>query len=110
VDVPKVVRKPPGKEPAGSWGQRCRTLYGDFDVAVEDAAADEVAGRAMAEPDGGGNAAWVARQEEADADPSFAGSAGYTLGRTPTVLVLDQRDRSALQGRMMLAGLMRCRS
>jgi hypothetical protein len=64
----------------------------------------------MAEPDGGGNAAWIARQEEADADPSFAGAAGYTLGRTLTVLVLDQRDRSALQGRMMLAGLMRCRS
>jgi hypothetical protein len=86
------------------------TLYGDFDTAVEDAAADEVAGRAMAEPPGGGDAAWVARREEADADPSFAGSAGYTLGRTLTVLVLDQRDRSALQGRMMLAGLMRCRS
>ena len=25
-----VVRKPPGKEPAGSWSQRCRTLYGDY--------------------------------------------------------------------------------
>ena len=64
----------------------------------------------MAEPDGSGNEARGALQQESDADPSFAGSAGYTLGRTLTLLVLDQRDRSALQGWMMLGVLMRYRS
>ena len=63
----------------------------------------------MAKPDGGGNEARGAWQQEPDAGPSFAGSAGYTLGRTLTLLVLDQRDRSALQGWMMMGGLMRCR-
>jgi hypothetical protein len=46
----------------------------------------------MVKPDGGGNEAWGAWQQERDADASFAGSAGYTLGRTLTLLVLDQRD------------------
>jgi hypothetical protein len=90
--------------------ERCRTLYGDFDVAVDDAAAGDVAGTAIVEPDGSGNEARGALQQESDADPSFAGSAGYTLGRTLTLLVLDQRDRSALQGRMMVREFMRCRS
>jgi hypothetical protein len=64
----------------------------------------------MMKPDGGGNEVRGAWQQEPDTDPSFAGSAGYALGRTLTLLILDQRDRSALQGRMMLGGLMRCRS
>ena len=71
---------------------------------------DDIAGGAVVKPDSGGNEARGAWQEEPDADPSFAGSAGYTLGRTLRLLVLDQRDRSALQGRTMLGGLMRCRS
>ena len=85
-------------------------LYGDFGVAVDDAGFGEVSGRAIVKPDGGGNEARGAWQQETDADASFTGWAGYPLGRTLTVLVLDQRDRSALQGRMMLGGLMRCRS
>jgi hypothetical protein len=64
----------------------------------------------MVKPDGGGNEARGTWQQERGADPSFAGSAGYTLGRTLTLLVLDQRDRSVLQGRMMRLGLMKYRS
>jgi hypothetical protein len=79
-------------------------------MAVEDAAADDVAGAAIAELRGGGNGARVARRQEADADPGFAGLARYKLGRALPLLVLDRRDRSALQGRMTLRGLMRCRS
>jgi hypothetical protein len=78
-------------------------------MAVEDAAADDVTGRAVVKPRGGGNGARVAWRQEADADPGFAGLARYKLGRA--LALLDQRDRSALQRRMMLAaGLMRCRS
>ena len=36
-------------------------LYGDFDTAVEDGAADDVAGGVIAEPGGGGDEAPVAR-------------------------------------------------
>ena len=80
-------------------------------MAVEDAAADDVTGRAVVKPRGGGNGARVAWRQEADADPGFAGLARYKLGRALALLVLDQRDPSALQRRMMLAaGLMRCRS
>jgi hypothetical protein len=86
-----------------------RPPHSIFDAAVDDAGADDVAGGAIVEPDGGGNEAWGAWQQEPDAERSFAGSAGYALGRTLTLLVLDQRDRSVLQGRMMLGGVMRCR-
>jgi hypothetical protein len=48
---PKASRK----EPAGSWA-RCRTIYGDFDVAVGDGAADDVARRAI-----GGAGRWWQR-------------------------------------------------
>ena len=58
-----VVRKPAGKEPAGCGAPRCRRLYGDFDTAVEDAAADNVAGGVIAEPRGGGGGARVAGQQ-----------------------------------------------
>jgi hypothetical protein len=58
-----VVRKPAGKEPAGCGAQRCCRLYGDFDTAVEDAAADNVAGGVIAEPRGGGGGARVAGQQ-----------------------------------------------
>ena len=44
-----VVRKPSGKEPAGCGPQRCSRLYGDFDRAVEDAAADDMAGGVIAD-------------------------------------------------------------
>jgi hypothetical protein len=102
-----VVRKPSGEEPAGCGAQRCRRLYGDFDAAVEDSAAGDVAGGATAEPRGGGGEARVARQEECEADLGFA---GCRLGRALPRLVLDQRDRSAQRRRMRLPGLMRCRS
>jgi len=57
-----VVRKPSGKEPAGCGPPRCRSLYGDFDTAVEDAAADDVAGGVIAELRGGSDGARVAGQ------------------------------------------------
>ena len=41
-----VVRKPPGKEPAGFRSQRSRTHYGDFDAAL----AEVVAGNVGDEP------------------------------------------------------------
>jgi hypothetical protein len=44
------------------WPQRCRRLYGDFDTAVEDAAADDVAGGVIAEPRGGSDGARVTGQ------------------------------------------------
>ena len=102
-----VVRKPSGKEPAGYGPQRCRRLYGDFDTAVEDAAADDVAGGVIAEPHGGGDGAWVAGQQGSAADPRLV---GWWLGRALSRPVLDQRDRSGQQRRMRLPGLMRCRS
>lgn len=55
------VRKPSGKEPAGCRLEGCRRLYGDLDVAGEEAAADEVAGGVIAEPRGGGDEARGAR-------------------------------------------------
>ena len=68
-----VVRKPSGKEPAGCGPQRCRRLYGDFDTAVEDAAADDVASGVVAEPHGGSDGARVAGQQGSEADPRLAG-------------------------------------
>src|SRR5579863_5834402 len=68
-----VVRKPPGKEPAGCGAQRCRTLYGDFTATLEDTGADEMSGGASAEPRGGGNEGRVARQQESEADLGFTG-------------------------------------
>ena len=56
-----VVRKPSGKEPAGCGPQRCRSLYGDFDTAVEDAAADNVPGGVMVELRGGSDGVRVAK-------------------------------------------------
>jgi hypothetical protein len=82
-----VVRKPSGKEPAGCGPQRCRRLYGDFDTAVEDAAADDMAGGVIAEPRGGIDGARVAGQEGAEADPQLAGCwFGQALSRP----VVDQ--------------------
>ena len=82
-------------------------LYGDFDTAVEDAAADDVAGGVIAEPRGGGEEVGVAGQQESEADLGLAGCcSGLALSRP----ALDQRDRSAQQRRMRLPGFMRCRS
>ena len=67
-----VVRKPSGKEPAGSGRRWCRLLYGDFAAADEDAAGDEVGGEAIAEPGGGGEEAGVGREQECEADRGFA--------------------------------------
>ena len=89
-----VVRKPSGKEPAGRGPQRCRRLYGDFGTAVEDAAADDVAGGAIAEPHGGSDGARVAGHQGSEADP---GLAGCWFGRALSRPVLDQRDRSGQQ-------------
>ena len=89
------------------WPQRCRRLYGDFDTAVDDAAADDGAGGVIAAPRGGSDGAWVAGQQGSEADPRLA---GCWLGRALSRPVLDQRDRSGQQGRMRLPGLMRCRS
>jgi len=102
-----VVRKPSGKEPAGCGPQRCRRLYGDFDTAAEEAAADDVAGGVIAEPHGGSDGARVAGQQGSEADPRLA---GCWLGRALSRPVLDQRDSSGQQWRMTLPGLMRCRS
>jgi hypothetical protein len=102
-----VVRKPSGKEPAGCGGQRWRTLYGDFDAAVEDSGADDVAGGAIVERRDGGDEVRVARQRECEAD---LGVAECGLGQALLRPAADQRDRSALQRRMLLLGLMRCRS
>jgi hypothetical protein len=95
-----------GKEPAGSGAQRCGTLYGDFEVGLCDAAAGDVADGPIAERGGGGNEARVARQQEVEAE---FGVAECGLGQALPRPAVDQRDRSA-QRRMMLAGLMRCRS
>jgi hypothetical protein len=89
-----VVRKPSGKEPAGSGPQRCRRLYGDFGAAVADAAADEVAGAVIAEPRGAGNEARMTQERGSEAD---LGLARCWLGRALSWPVLDQRDRSARQ-------------
>jgi hypothetical protein len=48
---------PSGKEPAGCGPQRSRRLYGDFDTAVGDAGADEVADGVIAERCDGGDGA-----------------------------------------------------
>jgi hypothetical protein len=48
-------------------------------VAVEDLAADRVAGGAMVKARGVDSVARVARQQEPDADPSLAGLLGYGL-------------------------------
>ena len=89
------------------WPQRCRRLYGDFDTAVEDAAADDVAGGVIAEPGGGGDEVGVAGQQGSEAD---LGVVECWLGRAPSRPALDQRDRSAQQRRMRSPGLMTCRS
>src|SRR6516165_7468223 len=86
-----VVRKPAGKEPAGCGAQRCRRLYGDFDTAVDDAAADDGAGGVIAAPRGDSDGAWVAGQQGSEADPRLA---GCWLGRALSRPVLDQRGRS----------------
>ena len=90
--------------------QRCGTRYGDFDALREDVTADAVAGGAMVQARAAGNEARVARQQERDADPSFAGLPEYWLGRALVLPALGQRDRSALQWRVTRRGVMRCRS
>jgi len=77
--------------------QRCRGLYGDFETAVEDAAADQVAGGVIAEPRGGIDGARVAVQPGSGGDPRLA---ECWLGRALSRPVLDQRDRSGQQRQM----------
>ena len=101
-----VVRKPSGKEPAGSGPQRCRRLYGDFGTGVAEAGTDDVAGGVIFEPSGGGGEARVAWQQGSEAD---LGLAGCWLGRALSRPALGQRDRSAQQRRKGSPGLMRCR-
>ena len=86
-----VVRKPSGKEPAGCLARRCRGHYGDFDTAVEAAAADDAADGMITAPGGGSDEAGVARQQGSEAD---LGLAGRGLGRALPWLALGQRDRS----------------
>jgi hypothetical protein len=74
---------------------------------VEDSGADDVAGGAIVERRGGGDEVRVARQWECEAD---LGVAECGLGQALSRPAADQRDRSALQRRMLLLGLMRCRS
>jgi hypothetical protein len=92
-----------GRNPRDA-GRNAAAGYGDFGTAVEDAAADDVAGGVMVEPRGGGDEARVARQQGSEAD---LGLAGCWHGRALSRPVLDQRDRSAQR---RLPGLMRCRS
>ena len=87
MDTGAVVRKPSGKEPAGCGPQRWWRLYGDFDKAVEDAAADDLAGGVIAEPRGGSDGARVAGEQESEADPRLA---GCWFGRALSRPVLDQ--------------------
>jgi hypothetical protein len=89
------------------WAAALPRLYGDFDTAVEDAAADDVASGVIAEPHGGSEGARVAGQEGSEADPCLA---GRWLERALSRPVLDRRDRSGQQRRMRLPGLMRCRA
>ena len=96
-----------GRNPRDVAAQRCGRLYGDFDPAVEDATADDVAGRMIAEPRAGGDEARVARQQGSEGDPRLA---GCWLGRALSRPVLDQRDRSGQRWRMTLPELTRCRS
>src|SRR5438105_1516381 len=105
-----VVRKPPGKEPAGCGSPCCRTHYGDFDAALVAVTADVVAGGVIVKRRGAGHEVRVARQREPDADPSLVGLPRYRVGRTSPRPVLDQRARSTLQRRRMPGGLMTCRS
>jgi hypothetical protein len=88
------------------WAQRCHRRYGDFDVVLEDVACDEVVGGPIVRRSDAGHASRVARQQERDVDPGLP-KCGF--GRALARPGLDQRDRSALQRRMMLAWLMRCR-
>jgi len=92
-----VVRKPSGKEPAGCGPQRCRRLYGDFDTAVEDAAADDVAGGVSAEPRGGSDGARVAGQQGSEADPRLAGCwLGRALSRPALGIAFQDRKLRTL--------------
>ena len=59
-------------------GERCRGFYGDFDSAVEDAAADDAADGMITVPGGGGDEAGVARRQGSEAD---LGLSGHGLGR-----------------------------
>jgi len=92
----------------GKWGATVQqTVYGDFDAAVENAAAVEVAGGAIAEPRGAGDEARLIWQQRSKSD---LGLAGWRLGRALSRPALDERDRSAQQWRMRLVRLTMCRS
>ena len=74
-------------------------LYGDFDTAVDDAAADvddaaadEVLSGTMVKPGGGGDEVEMTRQQGSEADLRLA---GCWLGRAPSRPAVGQRDRSA---------------
>lgn len=75
-----VVRKPPGKEPAGGGSRCCRAHYGDFEGAIEDVGVDEVCDGPTVKPRSFRNEARVAWELVPDADPSFAGLTRYGLG------------------------------
>jgi hypothetical protein len=105
-----VVRKPSGKEPAGGGSRRWRTRYGDFDAVFEDAGTDEMADGVIVRRRVAGDKARDGRQQERDGDLSFAGLAGYRLGRAWRWPALNRRDRSIMRRRMRLRGLMRYRS
>jgi hypothetical protein len=55
------------------WAAALPQVYGDFDTAGEDAAADDVPGGVIAEPRGGSDGARVAGQQGSEADPQLAG-------------------------------------
>ena len=61
-----------GRNPRDVGRSVARRLYGDFDTAVEDAAADEGVGGVIAKPRDGGDEAWMARQQGCEADLGLA--------------------------------------
>ena len=105
-----VVGKPSEKEPAGGVRRRCCARYGDFGTVPADVAAADVARGVIVRRRGAGDAARDARERELDADLSFAGLAGWRLGRVRPRPGLDRRDRLALQRWVRLAAIMTYRS
>jgi hypothetical protein len=84
-----------------------QAIYGDFDAAAENAAADDVVGGAIAQPRGAGDEARLGRQQKCAADLGFA---GCMLVRAVPRPALGQRDGSVQQRRTRFPELMRCRS
>src|SRR5580704_7796823 len=86
----------------GSGSRRCVARYGDFGTVPGGVSAVDTAGGAIVRRCSAGEATWDARQRELEADLSFAG----LPGRARLRLVVDQRERSEVQRRMKLPGLM----